>query len=200
MDYQINFKSYDPVANETKVSIVQRYPYRSMEESLVGDRTHDNETNVVEDVLNVIRTELDPSGAIIKLEKELEESTKTVQLNHKTVEDAQLALFANAEEIDNIQNKIDQILKHIGLVLKEDDETDDSDTHVDSDPHIESEARSERKTKKTAKTDTDSDKNIEQEDPKVAEIDNENKGEEQNESKPDGKENSRKNSGGSDHE
>nr|DAJ87985.1 MAG TPA: Protein of unknown function (DUF1366) [Caudoviricetes sp.] len=33
MNYKVQFKSYDPVANATKVSIKQDYPYRVFEES-----------------------------------------------------------------------------------------------------------------------------------------------------------------------
>ena len=34
MNCKVQFKSYDPVANATKVSIKQDYPYRLFEESL----------------------------------------------------------------------------------------------------------------------------------------------------------------------
>ena len=33
MNYKVQFKSYDPVANATKVSIKQDYPYRVFEAS-----------------------------------------------------------------------------------------------------------------------------------------------------------------------
>lgn len=38
MNYKVQFKAYDPVANATKVSIKQDYPYRVFEESLPNNR------------------------------------------------------------------------------------------------------------------------------------------------------------------
>ena len=74
MNYKVQFKSYDPVANATKVSIKQDYPYRVFEESLPNNRMGDEESTLVEAVLNLVRMELDPSGAIVALKKELDKN------------------------------------------------------------------------------------------------------------------------------
>ena len=50
MNYKVQFKSYDPVANATKVSVKQDYPYRVFEESLPNNRMGDEETTLVEAV------------------------------------------------------------------------------------------------------------------------------------------------------
>ena len=86
MNYKVQFKSYDPVANATKVSIKQDYPYRVFEESLPNNRMGDEETALVDAVLNLVRMELDPSGAIVALKKELD---KSVDANKNAIQKIQ---------------------------------------------------------------------------------------------------------------
>ena len=53
MNYKVQFKAFDPVANATKVSIKQDYPYRVFEESLPNNRMGDEESTLVDAVLNL---------------------------------------------------------------------------------------------------------------------------------------------------
>ena len=101
MNYKVQFKSYDPVANATKVSIKQDYPYRVFEEPLPNNRMGDEETVLVDAVLNLVRMELDPSGAIVALKKELD---KSVEANKEAILKIQELTQENKKKDAQIQN------------------------------------------------------------------------------------------------
>lgn len=101
MNYKVQFKSYDPVANATKVSIKQDYPYRVFEESLPNNRMGDEETVLVDAVLNLVRMELDPSGAIVALKKELD---KSIEANKGAILKIQDLTQENVKKDAQIQN------------------------------------------------------------------------------------------------
>lgn len=101
MNYKVQFKSYDPVANATKVSIKQDYPYRVFEESLPNNRMGDEESTLVDAVLNLVRMELDPSGAIVALKKELD---KSIEANKEAILKIQDLTQENVKKDAQIQN------------------------------------------------------------------------------------------------
>lgn len=101
MNYKVQFKSYDPVANATKISIKQDYPYRVFEESLPNNRMGDEEATLVDAVLNLVRMELDPSGAIVSLKKELD---KSVDANKNAILKIQELTQENEKKDVLIQN------------------------------------------------------------------------------------------------
>lgn len=82
MDYKLQFKSYDAVANTTKVAIKQDFPYRVFEEILPTNRTNEDDATLVEAVLNIVRMELDTSGAVVTIKKELD---KAVEANKDAI-------------------------------------------------------------------------------------------------------------------
>lgn len=69
MDYKLQFKSFDPVVNATKVAIKQDHPYRVFEEILPTNRMTEDDATLVEAVLNIVRMELDTSGAVVAIRK-----------------------------------------------------------------------------------------------------------------------------------
>lgn len=101
MNYKVQFKAYDPVANATKVSIKQDYPYRVFEESLPNNRMGDEESTLVDAVLNLVRMELDPSGAIVALKKELD---KSIEANKEAILKIQDLTQENVKKDAQIQN------------------------------------------------------------------------------------------------
>ena len=48
MDYKVQFKSYDAVANTTKVAIKQDFPYRVFEEILPNNRMTEDDATLVD--------------------------------------------------------------------------------------------------------------------------------------------------------
>ena len=103
MDYKLQFKSFDPVVNATKVAIKQDHPYRVFEEVLPNNRMAEED----EAVLNIVRMELDTSGAVVAIKKELD---KSVEANNEAITKIQALTKDNedkAVQIKNIKNVAD---------------------------------------------------------------------------------------------
>ena len=101
MDYKLHFKLFDAVTNTTKVAIKQDSPYRVFEETLPNNRMTENDATLVEAVLNIVRMELDPSGAIVALKKELD---KSVEANKVAIQKIQELTLENEKKDAQIQN------------------------------------------------------------------------------------------------
>lgn len=107
MDYKLQFKSFDPVVNATKVAIKQDHPYRVFEEVLPNNRMAEEDSALVEAVLNIVRMELDTSGAVVAIKKELD---KSVKANNEAITKIQALTKDNedkAVQIKNIKNVAD---------------------------------------------------------------------------------------------
>lgn len=100
MDYKVQFKSYDAVANTTKVAIKQDFPYRVFEEILPTNRMNEDDATLVEAVLNIVRMELDTSGAVVAIKKELD---KSVEANKDAIAKIQALTKDNEEKANQIQ-------------------------------------------------------------------------------------------------
>ena len=100
MDYKVQFKSYDAVANTTKVAIKQDFPYRVFEEFLPTNRTNEDDTTLIEAVLNIVRMELDTSGAVVTIKKELD---KAVEANKDAIAKIKELTKDNEEKTQQIQ-------------------------------------------------------------------------------------------------
>lgn len=100
MDYKVQFKAYDAVADTTKVAIKQDFPYRVFEEFLPKNRTADEDSVLVEAVLNIVRMELDTSGAIVAIKKELD---KSVEANNDAIAKIQALTKDNEVKANQIQ-------------------------------------------------------------------------------------------------
>lgn len=101
MDYKLQFKSFDPVVNATKVAIKHDHPYRVFEEVLPNNRMTEEDSALVEAVLNIVRMELDPSGAIVALKKELD---KSVEANKVAIQKIHELTLENEKKDTQIQN------------------------------------------------------------------------------------------------
>lgn len=100
MDYKVQFKSFDTASNSTKVSIKQDFPYRVFEEILPNNRMTDDDATLVEAVLNLVRMELDTSGAVVTIKKELD---KAVEANKDAIAKIQELTKDNEEKTQQIQ-------------------------------------------------------------------------------------------------
>lgn len=101
MDYKVQFKSYDAVANTTKVAIKQDFPYRVFEEILPTNRMTEDDATLVEAVLNIVRMELDTSGAVVAIKKELD---KSVEANNNAIAKIQELTKDNEAMTQQIQS------------------------------------------------------------------------------------------------
>ena len=78
MNYELAIKPYLKGAENTTVVAIKmenngRYSYEQVE--LHGDHTQDNDATLIQAVLDHIRTELDPTNAIVQAQAKLEETT-----------------------------------------------------------------------------------------------------------------------------
>lgn len=100
MDYKVQFKSFDAASNSTKVSIKQDFPYRVFEEILPNNRMAESDATLIETVLNLVRMELDTSGAVVSIKKELD---KAVEANKDAIAKIQELTKDNEEKTQQIQ-------------------------------------------------------------------------------------------------
>lgn len=107
MDYKVQSRFFDPITNTTKVAIKQDFPYRVFEEILSNNRTEEDEATLVEAVLNIVRMELDPSGAVVNLKKELDKSIEANNDAIKQIKGLETDNRAKTVQIQNIKNVAD---------------------------------------------------------------------------------------------
>lgn len=100
MDYKVQFKSFDAASNSTKVSIKQDFPYRVFEEILPNNRMAEGDATLIEAVLNLVRMELDTSGAVVSIKKELD---KAVEANKDAIAKIQELTKDNEDKTQQIQ-------------------------------------------------------------------------------------------------
>ena len=101
MDYKVQSRFFDPITNTTKVAIKQDFPYRVFEEILSNNRTEEDENTLVEAVLNIVRMELDPSGAVVNLKKELD---KSIEANNDAIKQIKVLETYNQAKTIQFQN------------------------------------------------------------------------------------------------
>ena len=101
MNYEVAIKPYLKGAENITVAAIKmenngRYSYEQVE--LHGDHTQDNEATLIQAVLDHIRTELDPTDAIVKTQAQLEQAEQ--QIAHNKSEQNRLSALAN--KIDKV--------------------------------------------------------------------------------------------------
>ena len=101
MNYEVAIKPYLKGAENVTVVAIKmenngRYSYEQVE--LHGDHTQDNEATLIQEVLDHIRTELDPTNAIVKTQVQLEQANQKIAQN----ESKQNRLSALANKIDKV--------------------------------------------------------------------------------------------------
>ena len=103
MNYELAIKPYlKGTENVTVVAIKMeengRYSYEQVE--LHGDHTQDNEATLVQAVLDHIRTELDPTSAIVQAQAKLEEATHELAETKAKQTATEQTVQKNKEETD----------------------------------------------------------------------------------------------------
>lgn len=101
MNYEVAIKPYLKGAEDVTVVAIKmenngRYSYEQVE--LHGDHTQDNEAALIQAVLDHIRTELDPTNAIVQAQNKLEQAEQQIAQNKSE----QNRLSALANKIDKV--------------------------------------------------------------------------------------------------
>lgn len=103
MNYEVAIKPYLKGAENVTVVAIKmenngRYSYEQCE--LPGDHTQDNEATLIQAVLDYIRTELDPTNAIVQAQAKLEEATHQLAETKAKQTATDEAVKHNQEETD----------------------------------------------------------------------------------------------------
>ena len=110
MNYEVSVKPYlKGTENKTIVGIKMennsRYSFEQVE--LHGDHTQDNDATLIQAVLDHIRTELDPTNAIVQAQAKLQEAEqKLAQTEQKA---AQVEMKQN--ELEALANRINKVIR-----------------------------------------------------------------------------------------
>lgn len=110
MNYEVAIKPYLKGAENTTVVAIKmenngRYSYEQVE--LHGDHTQDNEATLIQAVLDHIRTELDPTSAIVQAQAKLQEAEQ------KLAETEQ-----KAAQVETKQNDLEALANRINKVVR----------------------------------------------------------------------------------
>lgn len=102
-NYELNYKNLRG-RDTTLVSIKleDKGRYSTHERELAGDRMHESDETLIEAVLDIIRTEIDPAGAIVKVQAKLEQSEQKIA-ESETKQNEQ-------GEIMNLINKVIRVI------------------------------------------------------------------------------------------
>ena len=120
MNYEVAIKPYLKGAeNATVVAIKMenngRYSYEQVE--LHGDRTQDNEATLIQAVLDHIRTELDPTSALVQAQVKLEETHVKLEQTEQKLAQAEVKQTATDEAVKHNQEETDRYGKIIHAVV-----------------------------------------------------------------------------------
>ena len=86
-----------------------RYSYERVE--LPGNRTNDNEEVLIQAVLNFIRTELDPTSALVQAQAKLEETHVKLQENEQKLAQAEAKQTATEQTVQKNKEETDRFGK-----------------------------------------------------------------------------------------
>lgn len=84
-----------------------RYSYERVE--LPGNRTQDNEEVLIQAALDHIRTELDPTSAIVKNQEQLAKTTEALEKANQLMEGMQKVNLQNAQDIEDILARLEEL-------------------------------------------------------------------------------------------
>lgn len=117
MNYEVAIKPYIKGSENTTVVAIKmenngRYSYEQVE--LHGDHTQDNEATLIQAVLDHIRTELDPTSAIVQAQAKLQETQAKLQETQVKLEQAE----QKATQTETKQNEQAEIMNLIRKVVR----------------------------------------------------------------------------------
>lgn len=117
MNYEVAIKPYLKGAENITIVAIKmenngRYSYEQVE--LHGDHTQDNEAALIQAVLDHIRTELDPTSAIVQAQAKLQETQAKLQETQVKLEQAE----QKATQTETKQNEQAEIMNLIRKVVR----------------------------------------------------------------------------------
>lgn len=117
---------------KTEVSIQCDKPFTFFTRQLDGDRMGDADETLIEAVKDVLRTELDPTNAIVKNQEQLAKTTAALEQANQLMEGMQKLSLRNTDDIEEILTRLEVLEKHNGIDHEHEDE---AEGHEEA-PHV----------------------------------------------------------------
>lgn len=117
---------------KTEVSIQCDKPLTFFTRELEGDRLGDTDETLIEAVKEILRTELDPTSAIVKNQEQLAKTTAALEQANQLMEGMQKVSLHNTDDIEEIFARLEVLEKHNGI---EHEHEDDAERH-EEEPHV----------------------------------------------------------------
>ena len=117
---------------KTEVSIQCDKPFTFFTRELDGDRLGDTDETLIEAVKDVLRTELDPTSAIVKNQEQLAKTTAALEQANQLMEGMQKVSLHNTDDIEEIFARLEVLEKHNGI---DHDHEGEAEGHEDA-PHV----------------------------------------------------------------
>lgn len=117
---------------KTEVSIQCDKPLTFFTRELEGDRLGDTDETLIETVKEILRTELDPTSAIVKNQEQLTKTTAALEQANQLMEGMQKVSLHNTDDIEEIFARLEVLEKHNGIEYEHEDE---AEGHEET-PHV----------------------------------------------------------------
>lgn len=116
----------------TEVSIQCDKPLTFFTRELEGDRLGDTDEMLIEAVKEILRTELDPTSAIVKNQEQLAKTTAALEQANQLAEGMQKVSLRNTDDIEEIFVRLEALEKHNGIDHEHEDEAEGNEDA----PHV----------------------------------------------------------------
>ena len=113
MDYKLVNKFFR--VGKTEVSIQCDKPFTFFTRELDGDHMGDADETLIEAVKDVLRTELDPTSAVVKNQEQLAKTTAALEQANQLMEGMQKVSLHNTDDIEEIFARLEVLEKHNGI-------------------------------------------------------------------------------------
>lgn len=117
---------------KTEVSIQCDKPLTFFTRELEGDRLGDTDETLIEAVKEILRTELDPTSAIVKNQEQLAKTTAALEQANQLAEGMQKVSLRNTDDIEEIFARLEVLEKHNGIDHEHEDEAEGNEEA----PHV----------------------------------------------------------------
>lgn len=117
---------------KTEVSIQCDKPFTFFTRELEGDHVGDTDEMLIDAVKDILRTELDPTSAIVKNQEQLAKTTAALEQANQLMEGMQKVSLHNTDDIEEIFARLEVLEKHNGI---EHEHEDEAEGHEET-PHV----------------------------------------------------------------
>ena len=113
-NYELATKPYtrgfgDKVTTVVEIRLQDGNRYSTNQREMAGDRTQDQEDVLIQAVLDVLKSELDPSSAIVQTQNKLEQANQKIAQN-ESEQNKLAALIKQTEENSKVNQKVTHVL------------------------------------------------------------------------------------------